>query len=159
MPAWTETNVTAAVGPAAPGRVDPEWWRSAVVYQIYPRSFADSDGDGIGDLPGVLAHLDYIADAGHRCRLALPGVPVAAGGQRLRHQRLPRRRSVLRNAGRSRRGAYAAVHDRGMRLIMDLVVNHTSDQHPWFVESRSVARHRQGGLVLLARCPARHRPG
>ena len=60
-------------------RAGREWFKSAVVYQIYPRSFADSDGDGIGDLRGIIGRLDYLAEAGRRCRLAVPGVPLAAG--------------------------------------------------------------------------------
>ena len=105
MPAWTETNVTAAVGPAAPGRVDQEWWRSAVVYQIYPRSFADSDGDGIGDLPGVLAHLDYIAALGIDVVWLCPVYrsPQEDNGYDISDYQSDR--PVVRDAGRSRHGA------------------------------------------------------
>ena len=78
--------------------------------------------------------------AGCRRHLAVAGLSVAAGRQRLRHQRLPGHRADLRDAGRFRRVDRRACTHRGMRLVMDLVVNHTSDEHPWFVESRSVAR-------------------
>ena len=116
---------------------DPAWFRSAVVYQVYPRSFADSDGDGIGDLRGITRHLDHLEALGVDVLWLSSGLPVAAGRQRLRHQRLPGDRPGLRHPGRLRRAAREAVHARGMRLVMDLVVNHTSDEHPWFVESRS----------------------
>ena len=116
---------------------DEPWWKTAVVYQIYPRSFADSNGDGIGDLRGIIGQLDYLADARRRRRLAVAGLPVAAGRQRLRHQRLPGHRPDVRHAGRLRRAARRRCTTAGMKLVMDLVVNHTSDEHPWFVESRS----------------------
>ena len=117
---------------------DP-WWRTAVVYQVYPRSFADSDGDGVGDLPGITGRLDHLARARRRRAVAVAGLPLPAGRQRLRHQRLPGRRPAVRHARRPRR-ADRRLHDRGIRLVMDLVVNHTSDEHPWFVESRARRR-------------------
>ena len=78
---------------------DAPWWRSAVVYQIYPRSFADSDGDGIGDLGGIIDRLDHLADLGVDVALALADLPLTAGRQRLRHQRLPGHRPALRHPG------------------------------------------------------------
>ena len=93
-----------------------DWFQSAVVYQIYPRSFADSNGDGIGDLRGIIGRLDYLAAAGRRRRLALPDLHLAAGRQRLRHQRLPRRRPALRDprgAPRTDRRAARARHEAG----------------------------------------------
>ena len=83
----------------------PPWWKSAVVYQIYPRSFADGNGDGIGDLAGIIAQLDHLADARRRRRLAVADLPLAAGRQRLRHQRLPGHRPGVRHAGGVRRAA------------------------------------------------------
>ena len=81
------------------------WFKSAVVYQIYPRSFADSDGDGIGDLGGIAAHLDHLAELGRRRDLAVAGLPLAAGRRGLRHQRLPGHRAGLRDARAVRRAA------------------------------------------------------
>jgi alpha-glucosidase len=118
-----------------------EWWQRAVFYQIYPRSFADSNGDGIGDLDGVTAHLDYLND----------GTPNSLGIDAIWLN--PINPSPLEDWGydvsdycgiHRDLGDMAAfdrliseAHRRGIRVIVDLVPNHTSNQHPWFVESRS----------------------
>lgn len=111
------------------------WWESAVVYQIYPRSFADSDGDGVGDLPGVLAHLDHLVDLGIDVVWLCPvyASPQDDNGYDISdYQAIDPLFGTLDDLD----ALVTAVHERGMRLIMDLVVNHTSDEHPWFVESR-----------------------
>jgi oligo-1,6-glucosidase len=111
------------------------WWKSAVVYQVYPRSFADSNGDGIGDLQGVLAHLDHIAALGVDVLWLSPVYrsPQADNGYDISdYQDVDPLFGTLEDLD----AVIAAVHQRGMRLIMDLVVNHTSEEHPWFVESR-----------------------
>ncbi len=113
-----------------------DWWRSAVVYQVYPRSFADSDGDGIGDLPGVTARLDHLADLGVDVVWLSPVYrsPQDDNGYDISdYQGIEPVFGTLADFD----ALLDAVHQRGMRLIMDLVVNHTSDEHPWFVESRS----------------------
>jgi oligo-1,6-glucosidase len=113
-----------------------EWWKSAVVYQVYPRSFADSDGDGVGDLPGLLAHLDYIADLGVDVVWLSPVYrsPQEDNGYDISdYQDVDPLFGSLDDLD----DVIQAVHQRGMKLIMDLVVNHTSDEHPWFVDSRS----------------------
>ena len=115
---------------------DEPWWKFAVVYQIYPRSFADSNGDGIGDLAGMADRLDYLADLGVDVLWLSPIYPSPqddAGYDISDYQDVDPTFGSLEDFD----ALLAAVHARGMRLIMDLVVNHTSDEHPWFVESRS----------------------
>ncbi len=114
---------------------DEAWWKSAVVYQIYPRSFADSDGDGIGDLPGVLAHLDHIAGLGVDVIWLSPiyRSPQDDNGYDISdYQDVDPMFGTLADLD----ALVLAVHRRGMKLIMDLVVNHTSSEHAWFTESR-----------------------
>jgi oligo-1,6-glucosidase len=111
------------------------WWQSAVVYQIYPRSFADSNGDGIGDLPGITSRLDYLAELGVDVLWLSPVYPSPHddnGYDISDYQDIDPLFGTLADFDR----LLAEVHARGMRLIMDLVVNHTSDEHPWFRESR-----------------------
>ncbi|MET7297429.1 alpha-glucosidase [Embleya sp. NPDC005575] len=117
------------------GVADDVWWKSAVVYQIYPRSFADSDGDGIGDLAGITARLDYLADLGVDVLWLSPVYPSPQddnGYDISDYRDIEPMFGTLADFDR----LLAAVHERGMRLVMDLVVNHTSDEHPWFRESR-----------------------
>jgi alpha-glucosidase len=113
-----------------------KWWGSAVFYQIYPRSFADGNGDGIGDFPGMTAKLDYLRDLGVDAVWLSPHFPSPQAdcgydisdytGVAPEYGTLEDFTTFLREA-----------HARGMRVILDLVLNHTSDQHPWFLESRS----------------------
>src|SRR4051812_13297032 len=115
---------------------EPPWWTSAVVYQVYPRSFADSDGDGIGDLPGVTAHLDHLVALGVDVLWLSPVYPSPMddnGYDISDYQGVAPVFGTLDDFD----ALLAGLHERGIRLVMDLVVNHTSDEHPWFVESRS----------------------
>ncbi len=115
---------------------EAEWWRSAVVYQIYPRSFADSNGDGVGDLGGIIERLDYVKSLGVDVIWLSPiyRSPQADNGYDISdyHDIDP-----LFGTLAEFDVLLAKVHERGMKLMMDLVVNHTSDEHPWFVDSRS----------------------
>ncbi|MGA7689069.1 MAG: alpha-glucosidase [Jiangellales bacterium] len=115
---------------------DQPWWKSAVVYQIWPRSFADSDGDGIGDLAGVLGRLDYLAGLGVDALWLSPFYPSPQddyGYDVADYQGVDEMFGTMDDVD----ALLAAVHERGMKLIVDVVLNHTSDEHPWFVESRS----------------------
>jgi oligo-1,6-glucosidase len=112
------------------------WWKSAVVYQVYPRSFADSDGDGIGDLGGIRAHLDHLQALGIDVLWLSPIYPSPQddnGYDIADYCDVDPTFGTLEDLD----ALTDDLHARGMRLIMDLVVNHTSDEHPWFVESRS----------------------
>jgi oligo-1,6-glucosidase len=111
-------------------------WRRWVVYQIYPRSFADSDGDGVGDLRGILAHVDHLARLGVDVVWLSPVYrsPMDDNGYDISDFRDV---DPLFGTLAELDELIAALHARGIRLVMDLVVNHTSDEHPWFVGSRS----------------------
>ena len=111
-------------------------WRPWVVYQVYPRSFADSDGDGVGDLRGVLSHLDHLQRLGVDVVWLSPVYrsPMDDNGYDISdYQDIDPLFGTLADLDE----LIAELHGRGMRLVMDLVVNHTSDEHPWFIESRS----------------------
>lgn len=112
------------------------WWKEAVVYQIYPRSFMDSNGDGIGDLPGIISKLDYLKNLGIDVIWLCPiyQSPNDDNGYDISDYF-----KIMAEFGTMEDFDLLLdeVHARGMKLIMDLVVNHTSDEHPWFIESRS----------------------
>jgi oligo-1,6-glucosidase len=116
--------------------VPAEQWRRWVVYQVYPRSFADSDGDGMGDLRGVLSHLDHLQRLGVDVVWLSPVYrsPMDDNGYDISdYQDVDPLFGTLADLDE----LIEALHARGMRLVMDLVVNHTSGEHPWFIESRS----------------------
>ena len=112
------------------------WWQRAVVYQIYPRSFQDSNGDGIGDLRGIIERLDYLAQLGVDIVWLSPiyQSPNDDNGYDISDYH-----SIMAEFGTMADfdELLAGMHGRGLKLIMDLVVNHSSDEHPWFLESRS----------------------
>ncbi|QKE82772.1 alpha-amylase family glycosyl hydrolase [Arthrobacter sp. NEB 688] len=108
-----------------------DWWRDAVVYQVYPRSFSDSDGDGIGDLPGVRSRLPYVAELGVDAVWLSPFYPspLADGGYDITdHRDVDPRLGTLADFD----ALVTDAHAHGIRVIVDVVPNHTSDQHPWF---------------------------
>jgi len=115
-----------------------DWWKSAVVYQIYPRSFADSNGDGTGDIPGMLSHLDHLAALGVDVVWLSPvyASPMDDNGYDISdYQDVDPLFGTLEDLDL----LIAGLHERGIKIVMDLVVNHTSDEHPWFIESRDPA--------------------
>jgi alpha-glucosidase len=117
-----------------PDLSDATWWRQAVVYQIYPRSFADENGDGLGDLPGVTSRIDYLRTLGVDAVWLSPFYPsaLADGGYDVADYRdVDPRLGTLEDFDEM----VAALHDAGIRVIVDIVPNHSSDQHPWFQEA------------------------
>jgi len=116
--------------------VSETWWKSAVVYQVYPRSFADSDGDGIGDLRGIIQHLDHLQELGVDVVWLSPiyASPHDDNGYDISDYRAI---DPLFGTFDDFDELLAGLHARGIKLVMDLVVNHTSDEHPWFIESAS----------------------
>ena len=138
--------------PESPPRLDgpiaATWWKRAVFYQIYPRSFADSNGDGIGDLPGILAKLPYLDDLGIDC---LWLSPIFTSPNKDMGYDIADYRSVMADMGTidDLRRLIAACHERGMRIILDLVANHTSDEHPWFKDALADPEGAHGDYYFL----------
>ena len=112
------------------------WWKRAVIYQVYPRSFADSNGDGIGDIPGILAHLDYLETLGID---AIWLSPVYPSPQYDNGYDIADYRGVdpLFGSMADLERLIAEAGKRGIRIIMDLVLNHSSDEHPWFLDAKT----------------------
>ena len=111
------------------------WWKKSVIYQIYPRSFCDTNGDGIGDLQGIIRHLDYIAALGAD---VIWLNPIYASPNDDNGYDISDYRAIMPEFGTMDDFdlLLTEAHRRGIRIVMDLVVNHTSDEHPWFIESR-----------------------
>ncbi len=127
----SEPDVPADRTSEKPCAVKPAWWKEAVIYQIYPRSFCDSNGDGIGDLKGILSKLDYLQSLGVDALWLSPiyDSPNDDNGYDIRDYR-----KIMTEFGTMDDfdELLDGIHKRGMKLIMDLVVNHTSDEHEWF---------------------------
>lgn len=122
-------------GGKMPGGLEDAWWRDAVVYQIYPASFLDTNGDGLGDVQGIISKLDYIQSLGVD---AIWLSPIFASPQHDMGYDISDYRTIHPPYGSVAQVEYLikSLHDRSMRLLMDLVVNHTSSEHAWFKESR-----------------------
>ena len=112
------------------------WWKEAVAYQVYPRSFNDSNGDGIGDLPGLIEKLDYLENLGIDVIWLSPMYPSPNDDN---GYDISDYKGIMSEFGTMDDfdQLLSSIHQRGMKLILDLVVNHTSDEHPWFIESKS----------------------
>ena len=129
-------DAAQAPSTAQPETSDLAWWRSGIVYQVYPLTFMDATGDGVGDLPGVSARLDYLASLGIGALWFTPIHPsplVDFGYDVADYLGVHPAFGTLADFDR----LVAAAHRRGLRVILDFVPNHTSDQHPWFADSRS----------------------
>ena len=131
------TTPTTSTGTSAGAGVERAegWWRDAVVYQIYPRSFADTNGDGTGDLRGIIDHLDHLSELGVDVVWLSPvyASPMDDNGYDISdYQRIDPLFGSLEDMDE----LLEQAHARGIKIVMDLVVNHTSDEHAWFTESR-----------------------
>ncbi|MGO4817548.1 glycoside hydrolase family 13 protein [Flavobacterium sp. W22_SRS_FP1] len=115
---------------------DSKWWKEAVVYQIYPRSFKDSNGDGVGDLKGIISKLDYVQNLGID---AVWLNPIYASPNDDNGYDISNYREIMPDFGTMEDFdlLLQELHKRGIKLIMDLVVNHSSDEHEWFLQSKS----------------------
>src|ERR1700739_998406 len=125
--------------PAQSAGENPNWWKNAVIYEIYPRSFQDSNGDGIGDLHGITSRLDYLQELGVNAVWLTPiysSPQVVFGYDISDYDNIDPQYGTLADFDR----LVAEAHKRNIGIIMDLVLNHTSDQHAWFKESES-SRH------------------
>ena len=124
--------------PQAPGHEGPRkaWWKEVVVYQIYPRSFQDSDGDGVGDLKGIISRLDYVKSLGVDVVWLNP---IYASPNDDNGYDISDYRAIMPQMGTMADfdAMLAGMHQRGIKLVMDLVVNHSSDDHEWFKQSRA----------------------
>ncbi|MGJ8627990.1 MAG: alpha-amylase family glycosyl hydrolase [Sulfitobacter sp.] len=128
-------NMNANLNPAETAAVDKDWWRGAVIYQIYPRSFQDSNGDGIGDLKGIIQRLPYIASLGVDAIWISPFFtsPMKDFGYDVSNYcDIDPMFGTLADFD----AMVATAHDLGIKVMIDLVLSHSSDQHPWFIESR-----------------------
>ena len=118
------------------GTTDKKWWKEAVVYQLYPRSFQDSDGDGVGDLKGITQRLDYLQSLGIT---AIWLNPICASPNDDNGYDISDYRAIMKEMGTMQDfdEMLAGMKKRNIKLIMDLVLNHSSDEHEWFKGAKS----------------------
>src|SRR6266700_1390107 len=129
IPKTGEESRTVAASP------ETLWYKDAIIYQLHVRTFCDSNGDGIGDFPGLMQKLDYLQELGVNVVWLLPFYPSPLrddGYDISKYRDIHPDYGTLRDARRFMREAHA----RGLRIITELVINHTSDQHPWFQRAR-----------------------
>ncbi len=132
---------------------NPPWWRGAVIYQVYPRSFFDSNGDGIGDLPGIFSKLDYVASLGVDALWISPFFksPMKDYGYDVSDYRTV---DPIFGSNADFDRLVEAAHARGLKVMVDMVLAHTSDQHPWFQESRQSRTNPKADWYVWAQAKA-----
>ncbi len=134
-----------------------KWWQKAVIYEIYPRSFADSNGDGIGDINGITAHLDYLKELGTDAIWLTPIYPspqVDFGYDISNYVAIDPQYGTMADFDHM----MAEAKKRDIRVVMDLVLNHTSDKHPWFEESRSSRNNPKADWYIWRDGKPNHQP-
>ena len=145
-------------GGGGPEMQSTVWWQYGIIYEVYPRSFQDANGDGIGDLQGILQRLDYLAGLGIKGVWIAPFYPspMADFGYDIAdYCNVDPIFGTLADFDQ----LLQAIHERGLKLILDFVPNHTSDQHPWFLESRSSLTNPSAtGTCGVIRLPMAGRP-
>ncbi|MFD1467755.1 alpha-amylase family glycosyl hydrolase [Hymenobacter caeli] len=135
---WAQRAAAGRPTAPQPTAADPNrtWWKEAVVYQVYPRSYKDSNGDGVGDLRGLISKLDYIKSLGVNVIWLNPiyGSPNDDNGYDISDYR-----AIMKDFGTMADfdALLQGMHQRGLKVVLDLVVNHSSDEHAWFKQSRS----------------------
>jgi alpha-glucosidase len=142
---------------AASAQAQSNWWEKAVIYQIYPRSFADSNGDGVGDLNGITQHLDYLKDLGVDAIWITPFFPspqVDFGYDISDYTGIDPQYGTMADFDR----LMAEAKKRDIRVILDFVVNHTSDKHAWFIESRSSRTNPKAHWYVWRDAKPNHQP-
>ena len=129
-------DTIAQPGSLQPNGTERKWWKEAIVYQVYPRSFMDDNGDGIGDLKGIISKLDYIKSLGVNVVWLNP---IYASPNDDNGYDVSDYRDIMKEFGTLADfdALLKGMHERGIKLVMDLVVNHSSDEHEWFRQSRS----------------------
>jgi oligo-1,6-glucosidase len=129
-------NTTSTTTPPTTDSSYKKWWKEAIVYQLYPRSFKDSDGDGIGDIKGIITSLDYIKSLGVT---AVWLNPIYSSPNDDNGYDVSDYRNIMKDFGSMQDfdSLLQGMHQRGIKLVMDIVVNHSSDEHEWFKQSRS----------------------
>jgi alpha-glucosidase len=138
--AWAQPSASASPAGQAQQKAADPWWKHAVIYEIYPRSFQDSNGDGVGDINGITQRLDYLRDLGVDAIWITPMYPspqIDFGYDISDYTAIDPQYGTMADFDRLVKEAKA----RNIRVIMDFVANHTSDQNPWFIESRSSRRN------------------
>ena len=138
----------AAASAAKTAKADTDWWKGAVVYEIYPRSFQDSNGDGIGDLNGITSRLDYLKVLGVDAIWLSPIYPspqVDFGYDISDYENIDPAYGTLADFDR----LVAEAKKRDIKIIMDMVMNHTSDKHKWFIESASSKANSWSAIGML----------
>ena len=149
-PAWGGRSRRVCPLQASAPSHDETWWKHAVIYEIYPRSFQDSNGDGIGDLNGIRERLGYLQTLGVDAIWIAPMYPspqVDFGYDISNYEAVDPQYGTMADFD----ALMAAAKQHNIRIILDMVLNHTSDKHRWFIESASSRHECEGGLVCVER--------